>query len=381
MSMSKSINPGAFNRGAVDRWAAGNGLPTLGKKSVKPKRILFHGNSIPVGYNAAYPTGNAGAWANSPISAMKRALIGAGYQVQDEFFEGTMGYTTAASFASFDTRLTIGAGWDFNGIIAANYGVLRNSTTQNSCTFTPTTPVDSATLIFRSHALVGLAQATLGAITKTLDIPATYGFYRIDFAPSDGVVLGNNALQWNRRASGGTVDLAAVYCWNSRLPSFQLLNASASGARAQHIANAQDAGRSLYFPELVLSAGDEAWWMTVANDWRANALPPMNDFRGYAEAWVQRRLDNGIIPRIIVDPRTALTGGTATVTDMDAYTATLQEVAAAKGAKYYEMKDRWGEYADAAAAGLMVGGTDYFHPNWYGAQDMGQFLAQIALSA
>jgi len=370
-----------FIKSAADRWATGIGLPTLSKKSVKPKKILFHGNSIGVGYNAAFPSGNAGGWANSPVSAMKRALIGAGYQVQDDFFQGTMGYTTAASFASFDTRVAIGASWEFNAIVAANYGTLRNSATQSTCTFTPTTPCDSATLIFRSHALVGLAQATLGGITKTLDIPATYGFYRIDLGPSDGVVLGNNALQWNRRASGGTVDLAAVRCWNSKLPSFQLLNCSASGARAQHIANAQDAGRSLYFPEQVLSAGDEAWWMTVANDWRANALPAMSEFRAFVDAWVQRRLDNGIVPRIIVDPRTSLEAGTATVADMDAYTATLQEVAAAKGVKYYEMKARWGEFAEASAAGLMVGGTDYFHPNWAGAQDLGLFMAQIALSA
>jgi len=381
MGMNNSINAGRFDRGGADRWARGAGLPLIGKRMPKPKRIMLQGDSIPTGYMSAYPSGNTAAQLTSPTAAMKRALIGAGFQVQDEFFEGTMGYTTAASFASFDPRVVFGAGWEFNGIVAANYGVLRNSTNQNECSFTPASQCDSATLIFRSHALTGSVSASLGSIVKTLSIPATYGFYRIDFAPSDGVTLAVNVLKWNRQASGGTVDLAAAYCWNSKLPSFQILNASASGARAMHIARGDDAGRSLFFPEQILSAGDECWWMVGPNDWRENALPAMSEFKAYAEAWADRRLANGIVPRIILNARTALTAGTATIEHMDDYSAALREVAAARSISVHDVKDRWGEYADALAAGLMVGGTDYFHPNWAGAQDLGQFYAQIAMAA
>lgn len=339
---------------------------------------MLMGNSIPTGYNAAYPSGNTAAQRSSPSSAMKRALIGAGYQVQDEFFQGTMGFDPASSFASFDPRFTLGDGWVWMGINAANYGVLQNTTTQNSCTFTPTTQCDSAKLVFRSHSAAGSASATFGGINKTLNIPDARGFYSINFAPADGVALGNNTLSWNRQASGGQVTLAAVHCWNSRLPAFQILNASASGARAQHIANAADPGRPLYFPEQVLSAGDECWWMTIANDWRTNALPPMAEFQGLTEGWVDRRLANGIIPKIILDPRSAL--DVATIENMDAYSQTLRTVAASRNIKIYDVRDRWGEYADANAAGLMVGGSDYFHPNYQGAQDLGQFYAQIALA-
>lgn len=368
--------PPFMNR-AADNWAARVGLPLLNRRGSKIRRIMLMGDSTTVSYNAAYPGGNAGAQANSAVSAMKRALIGAGYQVQDEFFQGTMGFTTGSSFASYDPRITLGSGWDFNAVTAANYGVLRNNSTTNPLIFTPTTPTQTCTLIVRSSNIAGSVTLTYGGVTKTLTIPAVYGFYSVTISATDGVALGNNIATIGRVS--GTVDIASLHCYNAKLPAFQLLNNSSSGARAQHIANGTDAGRSLFFPEQLLTAGDECWWMIGPNDWRTSALPPMADFKGYAEAWADRRIANGITPKIILGVRSSLE--VATIANMDAYSAALREVAAARGIKVYDVRERWGEFADANAEGLMVGGTDYFHPNYQGAQDLGQFYASIALAA
>lgn len=361
----------------LDKWARERGLPTSKYRSSKLRKIMLMGDSITVGYNTAYPTGNANAQLNSPVSVMKRALIGAGYQVQDEFFQGSMGYTTGSSFASFDRRVTLGAGWDFNAVTAANYGVLRNNSTTEPLFFAPRSQTNTCTVICRSSNIAGQATVSFGGVNKTLNIPAIYGFYAVTIGEADGVTLGNNSASVAR--VNGTNDVAAIWCRDSRLPAFQLLNCSSSGARAQHIANGNDAGRSLFFPEQVLSAGDECWWMVAANDWRTNALPPMAEFQAYAEAWADRRLANGIIPKIILGPRSAL--DVATVENMDAYSQALRNVAGARDIDVYDVKDRWGEFADANAEGLMVGGTDYFHPSYQGAQDLGQFYAQIALVA
>ncbi|GLT02711.1 hypothetical protein GCM10007897_41330 [Sphingobium jiangsuense] len=63
------------------------------------------------------------------------------------------------------------------------------------------------------------------------------------------------------------------------------------------------------------------------------------------------------------------------------YNAAIREVAASRGAPVFDFKDRWGEHADALAAGLMNPDPDYFHPIWRGAEDIGQVYAMLALAA
>lgn len=50
---------GGFSRGAADRWAAGNGLPSLKYRLKSPRKIMIAGTSIDAGYNTAFPSGNA----------------------------------------------------------------------------------------------------------------------------------------------------------------------------------------------------------------------------------------------------------------------------------------------------------------------------------
>ncbi|WP_284279054.1 SGNH/GDSL hydrolase family protein, partial [Sphingobium jiangsuense] len=67
--------------------------------------------------------------------------------------------------------------------------------------------------------------------------------------------------------------------------------------------------------------------------------------------------------------------------NQDLYNAAIREVAASRGAPVFDFKDRWGEHADALAAGYMNPDPDYFHPNWRGAEDIGQVYAMLALAA
>ncbi|WP_284278888.1 SGNH/GDSL hydrolase family protein, partial [Sphingobium jiangsuense] len=67
--------------------------------------------------------------------------------------------------------------------------------------------------------------------------------------------------------------------------------------------------------------------------------------------------------------------------NQDLYNAAIREVAASRGAPVFDFKDRWGEHADALAAGLMNPDPDYFHPIWRGAEDIGQVYAMLALAA
>jgi len=338
---------------------------------------MFHGDSTMAPYLTAYPSGNTGAYKNGAVRRMRDALIAAGHYAQDEFFQGTMGYTTAASFASFDTRMTLGAGWDFAAISAVNYGILQNSTTVNPWVFGPDTQCDTATVWFRSVTGTGSVSVAFGGITKTVDLQRpTPQFVSVTIGPSDGVVLGNNVVSVARVS--GTIALCAEWARNSRLPAYQLLNASSSGAKAQHAVNSQDNGRPLYFPEQVLTAGDICIWQIGINDWKMGQLSDLATFKGMFEQWADRRIAHGIVPRLVLPVRSNAAG--ALIEDMDTYYEVMIASAKARNIAYLSMKDRWGEFNDADAAGFMVGGSDYYHPNWYGAQDMGLLHAAWALS-
>ncbi|MBB3927807.1 lysophospholipase L1-like esterase [Sphingobium jiangsuense] len=371
---------GGFSRSAADRWAAGNGLPSLKYRLASPRKIMIAGTSIDAGYNTAFPSGNAQGYRCAPIRRLRDAIRARGFYAQDEFFAGTMGYTTASSFQSFDPRFQNGAGWEYNGFSGATWSILQNSTTTTPFTYTPDDATQTFTVWVRSVAGTGSVTVTCGAVTKTVSIQQTpTDFIAITLGESDGVTLGQNTYTVAR--ASGTIQVVACWARNARLPAYQLLNCSASGGRMQHIANSADLARPFYFPEQILTAGDEYWIAMGPNDWRDNASPieSLPTYRTNMESVLDRRIANNIKTRVIIPARTSIAA--ASIANQDLYNAAIREVAASRGAPVFDFKDRWGEHADALAAGLMNPDPDYFHPIWRGAEDIGQVYAMLALAA
>lgn len=371
---------GGFSRGAADKWAAEIGLPTLSSPTAKPRKIMIAGTSVDAGYMTAYPSGNQQGYKCAPIRRLRDAIRARGFYAQDEFFAGTMGYTTASSFQSFDPRFANGAGWEYAGISGATWSILQNSTSTTPFTYTPDDQTQTFTVWVRSVSGTGSVTVTCGAATKTVSIQQTpTDFIAITLGESDGVTLGQNVYSVARVS--GTVQVVACWARNSRLPAYQLLNCSASGGRMQHIANANDLARPFYFPEQILTAGDEYWIAMGPNDWRDNQTPveSLPAYRTNMEALLDHRAANGIKTRVIIPARTSIAA--ASIANQDLYNAAIREVAASRNTPVFDFKDRWGEHAEALANGYMNDDPDYFHPNWRGAEDEGQVYSVLTLAA
>lgn len=379
--MTRASGSLGFSRGAADKWAAGIGLPVLSGPLARPRKIMLRSDSTGIGYLTGYPSGNAAAQRCGPSRRMRDALIAAGCYAQDEFLVGSGGYATAAGLLAFDPRVSMtGTGWAYWAVTTSVFGAIRNNTDTTSLwTFAPDTQCDTAVLYYAKDNSRSTGEMSFGGATKAFNqYSATAGWGSITIGPADGVVLGANKVDIRRTAASGNVTADAIWCYNSKLPAYQILNGSASGMKAQNLANSSTLSSSLYFPEQVLSAGDECWWQIGINDWKSASPTDLTTFQAYVQAWVDRCQMFGIIPRIILPIRSALTDTTAEL--MAAYDAAQIAVAQAKNVAVYSFGDRWGSYAEASARGLMAA-TDPFHAGWFGGQDQGQFYAQIAMAA
>ena len=380
--MTRASGSLGFSSRAAARWARRQGLPGLSAPLARPRRIMLRGDSTGIGYMTAYPSGNAAAQRCGPSRRMRDALIAAGCYAQDEFVAGSGGYTSASGFMSFDPRISMtGSGWGYWAVTTAVFGTIRNNTDTTSIwTFAPDTQCDSCIFTYARNNSRSTGEISFGGVTKAFNqYNATAGFGSVTIGPADGVALGAHKADIRRTAASGNVSIDSIWCYNSRLPGFQILNGSASGMKAQNLANSTAASASLYYPEQILAAGDECWWQIGVNDWKSSAPTDLAVFQGYVQAWVDQCQSRGIVPRIILPIRSALTD--TTVELMQAYDAAQIAVAQAKNVAVYSFGDRWGSYVEASARGMMADAGDAFHANWFGAQDQGQFYAQIALSA
>ncbi|KQO13295.1 hypothetical protein ASF09_03330 [Sphingomonas sp. Leaf242] len=188
-------------------------------------KIAFPGDSKTVGAGAG--TGakfTVNAFGSSRPSRLAVLLGQSGLPTRTNSWFGAAGMSTIADVLAYDPRRSGFTGWS-GGVNSLGGASLATANT-NPATFTPTVPIDRASIFYVQRPGQGIFTVTKGGETFTINSQnATSALIRseITFATKDASPISIT------RTSGGYVEIAGTVAWDSATPGIEISNFAVYG--------------------------------------------------------------------------------------------------------------------------------------------------------
>lgn len=324
--------------------------------------VLCIGDSTTAGYGAG-GTGWSGAKARATPKVLADILTAAGIRAGVASFIGSQNVGDA-NLATYDPRLSFGAGWsEFAAQLALGGRLLQNSTTTNPIAFTPAGQFDKIDVWYNTYPGLGSftvnvdGSATLatidqngGADLKKTTLTTTLGTHTVNLARASGLAF-----------------IFGVVAYNSAEKEVSILNAGSSGSTSSDLVAAGDPYQ--YFPAISKIAPALSIINIGVNDWDIGA--PVDTYSSNVQSLVtQCKLSGDVV--LVVPPPSATAAASADTQSQ--FRAALKSLGAANNVPVVDLSSRWTSQASALAHGFYV---DDLHPAGVGYADIASAISSV----
>lgn len=309
-----------------------------GQASKTQRTMLVMGDSNSMGW-VVLGAGNHRRQLSWPsqFAALSPEWLGAS---AEDFFGRAL--TADSGYATYDPRMSVGAGWNATGPASVGGEMWQNGTTTNALSFTPNIAWDTVVVVFKCAAS---ASAQIG-VSGDLDAVSLGAGIQIETFTADQVDF--SALEI-RRVSGN-VRVIGAYCYDSSQSGLSVINGGRSGwASGDYAAVVTDAASI---------APDVCCIALGLNDLAQSVTPIafMANMRTLIEAMQAAGSDIVLMVSMTPDGVPAYPWAQ--------YVRVMYDLARYYSLPVVDISARFGAYSDANAAGFI---TDAFHPNSIGA--------------
>lgn len=318
-------------------------LATFNASGINQIVILGIGDSLELG---------VGATAQTNVTRYMANLITTGYGAfaQSSGFMGAG--NTSNRRASYDNRISLGAGWGYNDAVASLGGVpFSNSTTTNALAFTPDSIGDRLRVIYR---------ITSGGGLFTVDADGASTSTNIDCDGADAIgsfLYAGTGTTYNiKRVSGGAVEIIGMYHYSSTNSSILLVNCGESGVTAEGVA-----ASGTWSPLAVAAAIDPNLCVVSlgTNDWSfADGVTLYKTSLDTIYNSLSAHSDVAFVSPVPANPADPFAYNVSLAVQQT-YVTGMAEIAAENNCLFVDMFARWTDYASGNALGYYAG--DNFH--------------------
>lgn len=322
--------------------------------------FAFAGDSTSRGINLA-------TWDLAWPIRMASYLAAAGVEVcTDSAFGHPFG---VSNVATFDPRVSIGAGWVPFSSTTLGGRFYQNTTTANALSFTPLGQFDTVNIYTLQNT--GLATFTLdidgavagagfasvngagtGAVAKTT-LTATKGLHTVNMIRTSVDASGAYLIGWD--------------AYDSSKCQLRILNTAAGSTRSSDWGTS---GTSAPGGGLLKVAPQATFGDIGINNWQAGTA--LATFESQMQTLITNAKVSGDYISIVPNP----TGDPAAVGDQLIYMSSIRQLAASNNTALVDMSALAKSYSAMQAKGWM---TDYLHPTAEWHDYFGQFMAQRLL--
>jgi lysophospholipase L1-like esterase len=275
---------------------------------------------------------------------------------------------STASYSTFDTRLTLGAGWA-NSPVLSIAPMWLNSTTTNAFAFTPVGQFDTADIWYVKTP--GYDSFTVnvdgGATLETVDCNAAVAVGKQTVT----CALGSHTLNIARSGIGGNVQIIGIETYNSAAFGIDVFNWGYHGSTS----TTWNSTALAYSPANAIAAiaPDVVTIGLGINDTGATADAT---FRTNIQVLITKAVSVGDC--IIVIPNPVIADGQYSQANQNTLRQSLLSLAATNDLPVIDRKLSMESYTQANASGLMY---DVLHPNKFGYTEVASLFANALISA
>lgn len=344
-------------------WTAARSAVAAGTRNAK---ILCIGDSITVGYGAG---GFVHAGAEPLAYPAQLAGLLAAYNGSRQSAFGDHAGTSSASLVGFDSRLSIGAGWEpYSLTPSIGASMLRNITnTTDAVNFTPSIPVDT----FEIYTAGG-SDGDGTSIAFDGGAPVTTAFGVVSGAYTKTTVsagsLGSHTVNLKRVvAGGGGAFVDGIVAYNSAVKEVSVYNGGWSGSASVHWNDATAPYRPL--SALATIAPDLTIICLGRNDCLADIPPAV--FAANMQAIITAAKAVGDVLLVTPPPCDPITLPAASLADQEAIVDAIRALGATNGCNVVDVSARWQSYAVSQPLGRY---SDTVHPSAVGYLDIARLI-------
>jgi lysophospholipase L1-like esterase len=281
----------------------------------------------------------------------------------DGYFGSTLGT------GGRDSRLGLGAGWSTASSIATLAGLaIRNATTTNPLTFTPTGPVDTFEIWWLGGSVAGTFTWSIdGGSTTSVD--ATAGGLQFGRTIASAASAGIHTLSLARLS--GAAFIAGIDAYDSTQRRVSQVVAGQSAATIANLTNGDSTSSPLYPLNAVTTYAPD---LTILNEGINDAIQAtvITAYSASMQLMISKALQSGDV--ILMVPHPVSTSSASAAVQAAIRDAIYALAAANGGLPVVDLTERFVDYASASAAGWM---SDSWHCNAAGYWDEAQAIARV----
>lgn len=344
----------------------GSTLPIFNRKMAGVKtgqnncRVAIVGDSVTVGLGA-FSSGDRLAWGYTSIA--QRMFGKVGVSAQRDWLTSNGDGTSS----QYDGRIILGSSWTGNGGNSLGGAMYNAATNTNALSFTPTGIVDTFVIYFPTSGSLGLGTFAADIDGGTPTTQSEGGANSISKVTITASAPGIHTCNI-KYSSGGTVYIAEIEAYNSKVSQLQIMACGWGGATTGNVTttvNAWDPLLALKYvaPDLTIIA-------TGINDWHNGVS--LSTFQTNYQSLITAALVSGDCVALLPPPTLAATTPQAT---QDGYIAIIRTLAATNNIPVIDIYDR---YQTHTFSSLLY--FDDFHPNVLGYEVMGKGMFDMLSS-
>lgn len=328
-------------------------------------RIVCIGDSTTAGYGAGSGGGMTGARPKAFPAYLAAALSGFGIGAHINTLFGTAALASAAAYALYDTRVSIGAGWTLAGLGSAGGDMWLNTTTTNSYAWTPPDSVDTFVIHYPQGSGLG---------TFTIDIDGgsatTINANGADVLLTQAITAAPGAHTLNVKRVSGSCYWWGIEAYTAATKNIGLVNLGCNGLVAANftsdtwIGDVVGSWQSLAPSLSIITVG--------INDWGSGTN--VAAFKVSVQTLIDTALEVGSCLLVIPYPSGT---GLASIATQLTYIDALYELADTNAVPTIDLTDRFTTNADATA----FDSGDGVHPGLLGYADIAQGIAALLAQA